>query len=198
MAAALKSLVNDGLFSLVLLGTEEVTELFRRSSELSSRLKDAVHLGRLKIEFSDDRDYFFGFVAYLEESMVKNGVIDRRIGLIDDISARAAVYDMANGVVGIVPRILRIALELAFSDPEGGRGYLTWDDVRSGFRGWARSQINELGKLPNELIDPFDPQNGEGGPRWDTIKYVNEDFPSAEQLKQRTKAVVAATTEAAE
>ncbi len=187
-ATSLKSIVNDAVFSLVLLGTEEACAIFRSSNELQSRCKATVDLGRLRIENKDDRDYFFGFVAYFEEEMYKLNVIDRKLNLVDGVTERASVYDMAGGVVGKVPRILAIALERALWDTFKPRRWLTWDDIGAGYRAWIRSQQNEAGKLPHKLFDPFDPKNKEGGPRWRTIKEVNLDFPKEQRLKRRKPA----------
>lgn len=129
MGTALKSLVNDAIFSLVLLGTEEALRLFAANKEFTSRAKETVDLGKFEVESSEDREYFFGFAGYLEEEMLKKGVIDSRLGMIDGVRERAVVYDMAEGVVGIVPRVMRLALERAFED---GRGHITWDDVANG------------------------------------------------------------------
>jgi hypothetical protein len=182
MAVALKSLVNDALFSLVLLGTEEALRLFAANAELTGRKKETVDLGKFEIASSEDRDQFFGFAGYLEQEMLEKGVIDSRLGMIDHVPERAAVYDMAEGVVGIVPRVMRLALERAF---EEGRGCVTWDDVANGFRGWKRLQAKLLGNS-NDFFDPFDPQNGEGGAKWSTVKQVNKDFPRDRQVKRRS------------
>ena len=185
MGAALKSLVNDAIFSLVLLGTEEALQLLSANKEFTSRAKETVDLGKFEINVSEDRDYFFGFAGYLEEQMLEKRVIDSRLGMIDGVRERAVVYDMAEGVVGIVPRVMRLALERAF---ETGRGHLTWDDVANGFRGWKRLQAKLLGKSA-DFFDPFDPKNAEGGAKWSTVQHVNEDFPPDQRVKRRSAKV---------
>ncbi len=185
MAVALKSLVNDALFSLILLGTDEALRFFAANAEFTLRKKETVDLGKFEVESSEDRDYFFGFAGYLEEEMLKQGVIDSRLGLIDGVRERAVVYDMAEGVVGIVPRVMRLALERAFED---GRGHVTWDDVANGFRGWKRLQAKLLGTSV-DFFDPFDPQNAEGGARWTTVIQVNKDFPPDQRVKRRSAKV---------
>jgi hypothetical protein len=121
----------------------------------------------------------------LEAEMYERKVVNRKLGLVDTVEGRAAVYDMADGTVGRVPRVLRISLERAFADQKNPRKCLTWMDVAAGYRSWIRTQSNEDGGLPHKLFDPFDPKNKEGGPRWSTIKYVNLDFPQEQRVQRR-------------
>jgi hypothetical protein len=132
MAKALKSLVNDGIFSIVLSGTQEAMPLLTCDAELQSRQKELVDFGAFRLN-SDDLQYFLNFVAFLEAEMVKEKVIDAPIGLTNDIEACATVYDMAEGVIGIVSRIVRLALERAL---RGGKTMITWEDIGHAYRAW--------------------------------------------------------------
>jgi hypothetical protein len=133
MGALLKSFVNDGLFSLVLMGTNDMLPVLRQP-EVASRLKLQVDFDRFGTS-SADIDYFLVFVAKLEDEMVEYGVIDLPIGLTDDSTIQAMVYEMADGVIGTVSRILERALDLML---EAGRTEMTLEDVRDGFIAWVK------------------------------------------------------------
>lgn len=124
MAQALKSLLNESVFSLVLAGTNDADPLFQ--GELAGRVYKDFDLGRLRIEREEDRSYFFTFVKKYENRLVKDGVLDAKFGLTEDRRTRAQIYEAADGVVGIVPRILKIAIREAFSK---GRTLLEVDDL---------------------------------------------------------------------
>jgi hypothetical protein len=75
----LKSLVNAGVFSIVLMGTDDAAPLFR-AEELVSRCKTILDFGRFDVKVPDDRNYFFGFTGHLERKMLEKGIVDRPIG----------------------------------------------------------------------------------------------------------------------
>jgi hypothetical protein len=161
MATSVKSLVNDAVFSVVILGTDDVYPLFKISPELRSRCKETVNLGKLKIGIREDRDYFFKFAGFLEQEMRKKKVIDESVGLIDSVENRALVYDMADGVIGIISRVCRLALERALN---ADRRAITWKDIEASFQGWNAAQ-EEQG------YDPF----GSDGVRDKTLAACRED-----------------------
>jgi len=156
MAKIIKSLVNNGIFSVILMGTEDTKRLFKLDPELLSRCvpDGEIDLDKFDIKRAEDRNYFFGFVERLEKRMIRDGVIDDRIGLVDSIEARATIYDMAAGVIGIVSRIMRMALDRALRD---GRTTPTWDDIANVFRAWNKTR-------KTAGFDPFD-----NGPQKSTL-----------------------------
>jgi hypothetical protein len=107
MAKAIKSLVNDGLFSVVLSGTDKMTPLLTCDPELRSREREPIHFRKLDLTKEDCR-YFLDFVAHFEGKMKEFGVIDDYIGLTGGAESCATTYDMADGVIGIVVRLVRL------------------------------------------------------------------------------------------
>lgn len=165
MAKAIKGLVNQGIFSVILMGTGEVRKLFAYS-ELQSRNCGTIDLGRFDIKIKADRKYFFTFVDDFEKRMLKDGVIDRPLGMVESVESRATVYDFSGGIIGIVPRILEQAVKKMASD---GRGWLEWDDVGAAFHGWNLAQ-----EEAHRHHDPF----AESGPKISTVAFVREDANS--------------------
>ena len=151
MAKAFKSLVNDGIFSIVLSGTQEAMPLLTCDPELQSRQKELLDFGAFRLN-PDDIEYFLNFVAFLETQMVKQKVVDAPIGLTNDIEACATVYDMADGVIGIVSRIVRLALERALRH---GNTTVAWEDIGHAHRAWQMAgAVRETGGKPQKR-DPF-------------------------------------------
>ncbi|MCK1603458.1 ATP-binding protein [Bradyrhizobium sp. 166] len=155
MAMLLKTMVNEGIFSVVLVGTEEMLALFR-SKELKSRTvaDEDVTLLPFDIKKEADRRYFFHFLARIEEEMVKTGVVDEPLGWVYTLEDRAKMYDMCAGVPGIACRVLRMALERTL---RSGRTSVTWPDFESAFRAFNATE-------ERPLFDPF-----AKGPRKETL-----------------------------
>lgn len=161
MAMLIKTLVNEGIFSVVLVGTDEMLGLFR-SKELKSRTvadEDAT-LRPFDIKKASDRSYFFKFLQRIEDEMVKTGVVDVPLGWVSTLEDRAKIYDMCAGVAGIACRVLRMALERAL---RSGRTSITWPDFESAFRAF-----NATGERP--LFDPF-----ANGPKKETLGHLKAE-----------------------
>jgi AAA domain len=162
MAKAIRSLVNEACFSVILMGTDDTKRFFKLDPELKMRLQGdrGVSMTPFSIEEAEDRGYFFGFVERLERAMVSAGVVDNRLGLTEDFKTRAQTFDMANGIIGAVHRNMRRAIQTAFRD---GRTNLEFDDFANAFSDWNRAE-----KQPQ--ADPF-----ELGPQTTTLQYVRLD-----------------------
>lgn len=156
MAMRIKSMLNEGVFSIVMLGTDELLQLFHISNELKNRCvpEEKVTLQPFDIKSAKDRVYFFKFLKRLEEEMVLSGVVDQALGWVDTLEDRAKIFDMCHGVLGEACRIFKNALHLAF---EAGRTSLEWTDIESAFRAFNRNQ-----EKPG--FDPF-----AEGPRKETL-----------------------------
>jgi hypothetical protein len=152
MAVAIKSLVNDGVFSIVVMGTVDANLLFEVDAELNSRKFDEIWLEPANLSDEQDYTYFFTFVGRVEQGMVEQGIIDQPIGLIKDIESRAKVYDLSNGVVGVVSRVLMLALRISQRD---GRRTISWDDVKLGFWAWKAKETDAEGNPIENIYDPF-------------------------------------------
>lgn len=153
MAMLLKTMTNEGCFSIVLLGTDELLQLFHISKELRNRCvpDEDVNLGAFDIAKAEDRKYLFKFLRRLDDAMVEHGVVERRLGWVDSLEDQAKIYDMCEGILGIACRIMLMALERALR--EGCRS-VEWKHLESAFRAF-----NNIQKKPG--YDPFakGPQN---------------------------------------
>lgn len=151
IAANFKSLVNDGLFALVLMGTSDAELFFEMDTELNNRKIEGVSLEPVDLRRADHYHYFYRFVGRIDRQMVRDGIVDEPIGLIDDVRSRALVYDMSQGISGLVSRILMGALRISQRDK---RRIITWEDIKQSFWAWKREQVDENGE-PIEVYDPF-------------------------------------------
>lgn len=151
MQKAFKSLVNEGLFSLVIAGTEKVMGLLD-DPELLSRRKEVIDFSKLKLTVPD-LTYFKKFVGYLETEMLKRGVISAPIGLTETAEEYGYLCDMADGAIGIVCRVVRLALERVHL----AGGYdVNWEHIAHAYRGWKKETAERL-EDPSVLqrYDPF-------------------------------------------
>ncbi|MGY4462017.1 ATP-binding protein [Bradyrhizobium sp. LB13.1] len=151
IASHFKSLVNDGLFAIVLMGTSDAELYFEMSAELNNRKIEGVSLEPVDLRRADHYHYFYKFVGRIERQMVREGIIEQPIRLIDNVRSRAMVYDMSQGIAGLVSRILMGALRISQRDK---RRVVTWDDIKESFWAWKREQVDENGE-PIEIYDPW-------------------------------------------
>lgn len=156
MGKAIRSLVNDGLFSVVLAGTDEVLPLLREDKELRSRYREGIWLNKLELTH-DDCSYFMSFASYFETELISRGIVDHPIGLTETIDDRATLYDMADGVIGIVVRVLRLAVLRGFQKEDGV--VIDWLDIAKAYRSWLFLNADSKSKT----FDPF-----RSGPRAET------------------------------
>ena len=165
IASHFKSLVNDGLFAIVVMGTSDAELFFEMSAELNNRKIEGVSLQPVDLRRANDYHYFYRFVGRIDRQMVRDGIIDEPIGLIDDVRSRAMVYDMSQGISGAVSRILIGALRISQRDK---RRVITWEDIKQAFWAWKREQVDENGE-PIEIYDPWVSQ-----PRPTTLEAIRE------------------------
>jgi type II secretory pathway predicted ATPase ExeA len=171
MAKAIKSLVNDGLFSVVLSGTDKITPLLTSDAELRSREREPVHFRKLDLTLDDCR-YFLDFVAHFERKMKEGGVIDKYIGLTAGAESCATTYEMADGVIGIVVRLMRLALLRGFKKKEPS---VDWNDIAHAYRAWIAAGTGEEMKVP---LDPF-----KRGPQKTSVDAMTPLLPPAKGSK---------------
>ena len=132
-AHALKSLLNDGLFSLVVCGTEAVAPLFSSNVEFGSRLLTAINFAPPTVANTEGCNEVFDFAQRLCDEIYRAGVIDRPFNIVDTIEHCAILYDMTGGALGQVSRHMRRAIDLAF---DRGLPFITWDLVIESFDSW--------------------------------------------------------------
>ncbi|MDB5555358.1 MAG: hypothetical protein JWL86_5342 [Rhizobium sp.] len=165
MAMAIKSLLNEGVFSVVVMGTRKAYRLFEVDPELNSRKFADINLDPVNLNEPTERTYFFKFVGEVDRQMQRQGIVEARVGLIEDISSRAKVYDLSGGIVGNVIRVLRIALRFAHRD---GRRSIEWTDIEAAFYHWRMEHVDDNGD-PVKMYDPF-----KDGPKERTLRLVRE------------------------
>ena len=85
-------------------------------------------------------------VGDLEREIIDLKVMNNPIGLAGDVNACGYAYDMSDGVIGIVVRVLRIALERAFLE---GKTDLDWNTIGTAFRAWKDIEDD------SKRYDPF-------------------------------------------
>ncbi|MCA1436781.1 ATP-binding protein [Bradyrhizobium sp. BRP20] len=174
MAMLIKTMVNEGIFSVILVGTDEMLGLFR-SKELKSRTvadEDAT-LRPFDIKKEADRRYFFRFLQRIEDEMVQRGVVDEPLGWVSSLEDRAKMFDMSGGVPGIACRVLRMALERALRK---GRTSVTWEDFESAFRAFNSTELREA-------FDPF-----ANGPHKSTLGRLKVEAEAKKAPARGTKA----------
>jgi hypothetical protein len=164
MARCIHGLVNEGIFSVIIMGTDKLDRLFKMDDELKSRKVPPDQEADLKVfdvTKAEDRSYFFGFVDRLENQMVAKKVVSKKLGLVRSLEGRAILFDMTGGVLGTVSRILRLAIRRAM---QNGRDYLEWNDVEICFQTWNgteskddkdRSRKNKTEEFKEPGYDPF-------------------------------------------
>ena len=173
MAMLLKTMVNEGIFSVVLVGTDEMLGLFR-SKELKSRTvadEDATLLP-FDIKKEGDRRYLFRLLQRVEDEMMKTGVVDEPLGWVSTLEDRAKIYDMCEGVAGIACRVLRMALERAL---RSGRTSIKWADFESAFRAFNATQ-------ERALFDPF-----ANGPKKETLGRLKAEAEAKKKSGAKVK-----------
>lgn len=150
MAKAFKSLLNDGIFSLILSGTDEAMPLFTCDNEIQSRQRELIDFGPFTLS-TNDIEYFLNFVAFLESEMLAKGVVAAPIGLTANVDACATVYEMSEGVIGVVSRIVRLALNRALRSQ---KQTVDWHDIAQAFRAWQFAEKHEgRGRGPDPFVN---------------------------------------------
>lgn len=170
MASLLKTMVNEGVFSILLVGTEDLQPLFKSSEALNRSLPD--HDCDLATPFDikskTDCEYFFPFFQALEDRLVKDGVVSKPLGWVSNIEDCARIYDMSGGILGTPCRVLFLALERAFRD---GRDHLIWDDIEKAFKAF-----NLLRPENERTFDPFN-----RGPNKESVAVVTRMLQATSQ-----------------
>jgi DNA transposition AAA+ family ATPase len=108
----LKRLLDDGVVPIVFLGTEEANDLFTRNVQLSSRLISPCDFKTLDLRLPEDRALLAGYVALIDQAMVKKGIF-QDLSDLDDPSVLVCLHAISKGVIGRVSRLLLIALQIA-------------------------------------------------------------------------------------
>jgi hypothetical protein len=158
VATSLKSLVNNGAFSIVMAGTERLRPVCT-DGEFGSGMKVPVDFGAASLSNNQSLADFFAFIQDLSEQAFSKGVIDRPFNPLATSDDCGAVFDMTGGVCGLYARFLRMAVEQAWKEE---RTSIDWSDLISAYHGWRSVQ-------DSPVYDPF-----RKGPRDSTIKAIRQ------------------------
>ena len=132
MACGLHSIINHGVCSIVLMGTDKIRPVYM-DEELSSRVLNPLELGPPKHADAASCVRLFQFAEELCAEMHKLGVTDRLFRPTSTVAQCAALYDITGGVLGQVSRHFRRALEYAH---RLNLGTLDWSSIESSFSRW--------------------------------------------------------------
>ncbi|WDQ99671.1 ATP-binding protein [Devosia sp. J2-20] len=133
MAAGLKSLLNHGVFSIVLIGTDELRPLFRHS-ELRSRTEMPLDFSSPGRPTMASCVNLFQFAEKFCAALYDEGVIDSPFRPTSTISHCAVLYDITGGVLGQIIRHFRRALQYAFAQ---NLRTLDWTSIQFAYSSWA-------------------------------------------------------------
>ncbi|GEM_PF-1439313 len=136
IAQALKSLLNDGVFSIVLSGTDDMRSLFTHA-ELRERSKPPINFAPPKVADTEGCLEFFRFTERLCNAMHAKGIVSLPFQPMRKERQCAALFDMAEGNLGRSAKIIRRGLEQAFDE---GLSSLHWDSLAEAHARWLELQ----------------------------------------------------------
>lgn len=134
MAKALRSLVNDAVFSLVLAGTDELQSIYN-NQELTERCNDPVDFGPPPVDDTAACIEFFSFVQEFCREMHRLGVVDRPFNPLGSVHECAMLFDMTSGLMGQFVRLVRRALKRALLE---GKTSLDWETLCLSYSAWRK------------------------------------------------------------
>ena len=132
ITSSVKLLLDGGVVPVALLGTEEAVPIFSKDMELSGRLTAPCHLGRLEWNDPYDNEVWCGFLANLDQRLVDDGILAKRIGL-DSNGLDQALNEASNGIIGQLMGTIRTAVRDTVRD---GRDAVTLDDLVTAVDSW--------------------------------------------------------------
>jgi len=133
---SLKRILDDGVVSLALVGTEDAREMLQRNPQLSQRMLTPCDILPLDGNDSADRDAFKRFVTKLDKAIVAAGLTTGLSGLAEPRTIEC-LFDVSQGVVGRVANLLRMAFSRSFYR---GADYIELCDLLAATDGWAVGQ----------------------------------------------------------
>ncbi|QDH74231.1 ATP-binding protein [Brevundimonas sp. M20] len=109
---ALKVLLDSGVVPIAFLGTPKAKVLFERNLQLNGRLLPPCDLPPLNSKRAGDRDLFARFVDRLDHVIVDQEILPN-LSNFESAGLLPALFEVSDGVVGRVSRLLQVALEAA-------------------------------------------------------------------------------------
>lgn len=132
----LKVLLDEGVVPIVFLGTPEAKLMFERNLQLNGRLLPPCDLNPLDSKRASDRDLFARFVSSLDQMIVEQGILSN-LSNFEAAGLIGALFEVSDGVVGRVSRLLQVALEVAL---RRGAHCIERADVSWAIDHWAMPQ----------------------------------------------------------
>lgn len=108
----LKVLLDEGVVPIVFMGMPEAEAMFKRNLQLNGRLLPPCDLNPLDSKRAADRDLFARFVSYLDQTIVDQGILPN-LSDFEGAGLIGALFEVSDGVIGRVSRLLQVALEAA-------------------------------------------------------------------------------------
>lgn len=147
ITAELKTLLNWGHVSIVLLGTQKAEALVRKDEEFVMRTMAPCRLGVLEWADDEDRELWIEFLTGLDAEMQRIGIVGEATGLADEQLA-LALWQACGGVIGQLMKVVMLALRVAIHDD---RNFIAVDDLALAVDEWSvafgLSDINPLDRL---------------------------------------------------
>ena len=166
MAKAIKSLVNEGVFAVVVMGTAKAHRFFEVDPELNTRKTADINLDPVNLNVPSERSYFFKFIG---QDRSADGAQQHRRSEGGPHQGFSGAERWSTTCLEVSSetssQILQIALRLAHRD---NRRSIEWKDIEAGYYSWKTTQIDENGK-PIEIYDPF-----AEGPKARTLEAVKD------------------------
>lgn len=148
--AELKTLLNWGHVSMVILGTEKAEALVRKDEEFVMRTMAPCRLGPLDWADDEDRELWIEFLTGLDAEMQRIGIVGEATGLADEQLA-LALWQACGGVIGQLMKVVMLSLRIAIHDD---RNYIAVDDLALAVDEWSvafgLTDINPLDQLLTE------------------------------------------------
>lgn len=147
ITAELKTLLNWGHVSIVLLGTQKAEAHVRKDEEFVMRTMAPCRLGALDWADDEDRELWIEFLTELDAEMQRIGIVGEATGLADEQLA-LALWQACGGVIGQLMKVVMLALRVALHD---NRNFIAVDDLALAVDEWSvafgLSDINPLDRL---------------------------------------------------
>lgn len=105
----IKRILDDGVVTLGLVGTEQARPLLTRNIQLANRMLAPADLKPLDHRLDIDRKDFQAFVGQLDDAIINMNLMVERAGL-DDQNIVRCLFVISGGVVGVVVNLLRQVL----------------------------------------------------------------------------------------
>lgn len=132
VATALKSILNDGVFSIVLAGTDKIAPIFAHE-ELRQRCEDPLDFSPPTISDYQGCLEFFRSTERLCEQIYDRRIVQAPFRPLRRPEQCALFYEMSDGNFGRVVRIIRRGLKRTF---ELGRSTLEWSVLIDAHNNW--------------------------------------------------------------